>query len=97
MSSLLSLLALAALWMNVTRGPLAGRVACLAGVLPLVVIANTARVTLVLLVANALGEEAALGFFHGVSSLVLFGLALVGLVAFGRTVGCRLPTPVISS
>jgi exosortase len=89
MSSLLSLLALAALWTYATRGSLPGRAAVLLSVLPLVVLANTARVTLVLLVANWLGQDAALGFFHGASSLVLFGLALGGLLLISRLVGCK--------
>jgi exosortase len=89
MSSLLSLLALAALWTYATRGSLTGRAAVLLSVLPLVVLANTARVTLVLLVANWLGQDAALGFFHGASSLVLFGLALSGLLLISRLVGCK--------
>ncbi len=97
MSSLLSLLALAALWMYVARGPLTGQLAIVTGVLPLVLIANTVRVTLVLLVAALFGEDAALGFFHGASSFVLFGLALTGLLAFSRLVGCKLPTFATSS
>ena len=90
MSSLLSLLALAALWTYTTRGSLPGRVAVFFSVLPLVLLANTARVTLVLLVANWLGQDAAVGFFHGASSLVLFGLALSGLLLISRLVGCKL-------
>jgi len=78
MSSLLSLLSLAALWVYATRGHLRGRVAVVAAVLPLVLVANTSRVTLVLLIASMFGQDAALGFFHGASSLVLFGLALAG-------------------
>jgi exosortase/archaeosortase family protein len=58
-------------------------------VIPLVVLANTTRVTLVLLVASAFGQDAAVGFFHGASSLVLFGLALGGLLCVSRIVGCR--------
>jgi exosortase len=92
MSSLLSLLSLAALWMYATRGSLSGRVAVFAAVLPLVVVANTVRVTLVLLVGASFGENAALGFFHGASSLVLFGVALTGLLGVSRIVGCKLPT-----
>jgi exosortase len=91
MSSLLSLLALAALWTFVAQGRLAARAAVILGVLPVVVLANTVRVTLVLVVAHVLGQDAALGFFHGVSSLVLFGTALVGLLCISRMVGCRLP------
>jgi exosortase len=93
MSSLLSLLALAALWTFVARGKVTGRVAVIASVLPLVVVANTIRVTLVLVVAHLMGQDAALGFFHGASSLVLFGTALGGLFMISRIVGCKLPTP----
>jgi exosortase len=97
MSSLLSLLALTSLWIYSTRGSLASKAIVLLGVPPLVMLANTVRVTSVLAVANSLGQDAALGFFHGASSLVLFGLSLLGLLALGRLVGCRLPTPAISS
>jgi exosortase len=97
MSSLLSLLSLAALWIYVTRGPVAGKMAIFAGVLPLVIVANTTRVTLVLLTAASFGEDAAVGFFHGASSLVLFGLALGGLLMLSRTVGCKFPTLATSS
>jgi exosortase/archaeosortase family protein len=55
-------------------------------------VANTTRVTLVLLLANWMGQDAALGFFHGASSLVLFGVAMVGLVLVSRMVGCRVTT-----
>jgi exosortase len=89
MSSLLSLLALAALWTYATRGSQLSRAAVLLSVLPLVLLANTTRVTLVLLVANWFGQDAAIGFFHGASSLVLFGLALGGLLLISRLVGCK--------
>jgi exosortase len=89
MSSLVSLLALAALWVYAARGTVPARLAVLLSVVPLTIIANTLRVTLVLVVANWLGQDAAIGFFHGASSLVLFGLALSGLVGVSRLVGCR--------
>ena len=90
MSSLLSLLTLASLWVYVTKGSLPARAAVVAGVLPLVVLANSARVALVVFVGAQFGEDAALGFFHGASSLVLFGVALLGLVILSRIVGCKL-------
>jgi len=89
MSSLVSLLALAALWVYVTRGGLPARAAIILSVLPLVVVANTLRVTLVLLVAWHFGQDAALGFFHGASSLLLFGVSLGGLLLVSRIVGCK--------
>jgi exosortase len=89
MSSLVSLLALAALWVYAARGTLPARGAVLLSVIPLTIVANTLRVTLVLVVAHWFGQDAAIGFFHGASSLVLFGLALSGLVGVSRLVGCR--------
>jgi exosortase len=89
MSSLVSLLALAALWAYVARGALPAQLATVLSVLPVVIVANTMRVTLVMLVASWFGQDAALGFFHGASSLVLFGLALSGLMLVSWMVGCR--------
>ena len=89
MSSLVSLLALAALWTSVNRGSVGARAAVVLSVLPLVIVANSTRVALVLVVANLLGQETALGFFHGASSFVLFSVALAGLALVSRTVGCE--------
>jgi exosortase len=88
MSSLLSLLALSAVWTYVANGTLPARLAVLLSVVPIVVVANTTRVTLVLLVASWLGQDAAEGFFHGASSLLLFGIALGGLLLVSRSMGC---------
>jgi exosortase len=93
MSSLVSLLALAALWTYAARGSLTARAAVLLSVAPLAIFANSARVTMVLLVAHWFGQDAALGFFHGASSLVLFGLALSGLLMVSRLVGCQVFAP----
>jgi exosortase len=89
MSSLVSLLALAALWVYAARGSLTGRMAVLLSVVPLTILANSLRVTLVLVVAHWFGQDAALGFFHGASSLVLFGFALGGLLVVSRVAGCK--------
>jgi exosortase len=92
MSSLVSLLALAALWVYLAGGSAFARSAVVLAVLPIVVLANGLRVTLVLAVASTLGVDAAIGFFHGASSLVLFAIAIGGLLVVGRAVGLRAPT-----
>jgi exosortase len=97
MSSLLSLLALGALWTHVAKGPLPARLVVIASILPLVVVANSTRVALVLVVASWFGQDAALGFFHSVSSLILFGMALIGLMLVSRSVGCKTLTLASSS
>ncbi|MBV9355837.1 MAG: exosortase/archaeosortase family protein [Chloroflexi bacterium] len=89
MSSLVALLALASLWIYLSRGQLWARLVVLASVPPLVVAANSVRVALVLLVGDRFGEAAALGYFHGLSSLVLFGVALSGLLLISRGVRCQ--------
>jgi exosortase/archaeosortase family protein len=89
MNSLLALLGLAGVWLCLSQGSLTRRAAVVASVLPLVISANTVRVVLVMLVANWYGQDAAIGFFHGASSLVLFALAVMGLFAVSRVAGCR--------
>jgi len=93
MSSLVSLLALGTLWTYAARGSMTSRAAVLLSVPPLAIFANSARVTMVLVVAHWFGQDAALGFFHGASSLVLFGLALSGLLMVSRLVGCQVLAP----
>jgi exosortase len=90
MSSLLSLLALSSLWIYLADARPPARVAVILSVLPIVIAANVVRVTLVLGVAFYLGPDTAIGFFHGASSAVLFGVALASLMAFSWVVGCRL-------
>ena len=89
MSSLVALLALASLWIYLSRGRPWARLVVLASVPPLVIVANSVRVALVLLVGDRFGEAAALGYFHGLSSLVLFGVALGGLLVVSRSVRCQ--------
>ena len=92
MSSLLSLLTLSALLIYAMRGSIPAKSAVVLSVLPLVVVANTLRVTLVLVIASRFGQDAALGFFHGASSLILFGVAMYGMFVVSQVVRCKLPT-----
>ena len=89
MNSLLPLLTLAGVLLYIVRATPVGALGVLASVLPLVIVANTIRVESVLLVASRFGQEAAEGFFHGASSLVLFGLAFAGLLIVTRVARCR--------
>jgi exosortase len=50
--------------------------------LPLAIIGNIARVTTILLVAQAFGQEAAGGLYHDYSSFIFFPVALLGMVVF---------------
>lgn len=50
--------------------------------LPLAVLGNMARVTTIMLVAQAFGQEAAGGLYHDYSSFIFFPVALLGMVVF---------------
>jgi exosortase len=91
MSALVAMLALALLWVAIAQGPLPARLVVLLSVLPLVALANTLRVALVLLVAAWFGPEAALGFFHGASGLLLFAMIIGALGLVSWRIGCRIP------
>ena len=50
-------------------------------ILPVAVIVNIIRVVVLILITYHLGDEAAQGFLHGTTGMVLFGMAL--LIIFG--------------
>jgi len=78
--SLIALVALGALFAYMTRGSLWKRLALFASAVPLAVLANVVRISVLCVVANVWGIDAALGFFHDFSGLLLFMIAFVGLV-----------------
>jgi len=78
--SLIALVALGALYAYLTKGPLWKRVVLFVSAVPLAVLANIVRISVLCAVANVWGVDAALGFFHDFSGLLLFLIAFVGLV-----------------
>lgn len=87
--SLVALLALAAVWACVVRGPRLARIALLALAIPLASLANLLRVTSLLWVADRWGLETAQRYYHDFSGPVFFALALVGLLAVSWGLRCR--------
>ncbi|MBD3367977.1 MAG: exosortase [Candidatus Eisenbacteria bacterium] len=87
--SLIALLALGALFGYFSRGPVWKRVALFASALPIAVAANIVRIMLLCVVANVWGIETALGFFHDVSGVIIFVIALIGLFIVRRLLGIR--------
>lgn len=87
--SLVALLALAAVWAYVVRGPWLARVALLILAVPLASVANLLRVTSLLWVAGRWGLEAGLRYYHDFSGPVFFALALAGLLAASWGLRCR--------
>jgi exosortase len=72
LSSLVALLCLGGLVIGVVNTTPPRRVLMMMLVLPIVFVANTARVTLVLFLARSFGLAVAQGFIHGLFSAVLF-------------------------
>ncbi len=73
-----------------TPGGAWNRIALLALVIPLALVANTVRIAVLLLVANAWGSEAAMSYYHDYSSYVFFALALGLLILASGGLRCPL-------
>ena len=86
--SLISLITLSTLWTalmprHTTRWQ---RLTVVASSIPIAVVANMVRIILLVLLAAVYGSEAAEGFLHYGSGIVVFGVALVVLAWLSRTV-----------
>jgi len=89
MKTLVALLALTALVAYLSRGPTWKRWALFAAGAPVALLANVVRIVVILFIAAFAGAEAAEGFLHGASGVVVFALALAGLLLLGRALGLR--------
>jgi len=89
MKTLVALMALAALLAYLARGAMWKRVVLFGAGIPIALAANAARIVVILLIATFAGAEAAEGFFHGASGIVVFILALAGLLVVVRALGLR--------
>ena len=94
-----ALTSLAALIAYLAEGPVWKRwVVAVAGP-PLALMGNVGRILCVLAIAAIAGPEAAAGFFHGFSGLLVFLIAVAGLLIVSWAIGLRLdpwrePAPV---
>jgi len=89
MNSLLSLLALATVFIYVLRCPRYKKAVLLSVTIPIAISANVLRVTSLLLLANAYGADTAIGFFHTLFSPLLFIIAFIFLILVSIIIGCR--------
>ena len=89
LKSSIAMAALSALLAFILAGPVWSRLFVLVAGVPMALLGNTVRILLTLVLARSIGPEAAEGFFHTLSGLVVFGVALAGLLAIARVVGCR--------
>jgi exosortase len=88
LSSLLALLCLGTLLVSLARASPLRRLFMLALIVPIILIANVVRVTLVLTLARVYGLAVVHGFIHGLFSAVLFLCALGLFCLVGSALGC---------
>jgi len=84
--SLVALVTLAALVAYEMTGPLAGRLALLLSAIPVAILANLVRVTLLFWIAHTFGPAAALAYYHDWAGFVVFLVALAVLIALARII-----------
>ena len=81
--SLLALTALTAAYANLTQRGLWRKWALFLMSIPLAILGNIVRVTSIAIVAEAFGEQIALGLYHDYSSYILFSVSIVLMVTSG--------------
>ncbi len=87
--SLIALVALGALFAYFTRAKTWKRIVLMLAAIPLAVIANTVRISVLCAVANVWGIDTAIGFFHDFSGFLLFFIALAGLFVVRALLRCE--------
>jgi exosortase len=85
--SIISLLMIAAIYSFALEGGMLMKYSIFISAVPLALDGNIIRITSVLFAARIYGQEAALNYFHDISSLIFFSIALIGLFAVGRCFG----------
>jgi exosortase len=82
--SLLALLALAGAYGYIAERDWARRLALLAAMVPLAVLSNAVRIALTILLTLRFGEAASHGFWHFLTGLQVFAVAVLGLALLQR-------------
>lgn len=78
--SLVTMCALALVYVYLLKGNLPKKLILLLSVVPLALLGNLIRIIILCLITYYLGEEAAQGFFHNFSGLVIFVIMITGLI-----------------
>jgi len=89
LKSAIAMSALGALLAYVAEGAAWRRLLLFALSVPVALLANAVRIWVTLIMGASLGVEVAEGFFHGLSGVVVFLVALGGLLMVGRLLGCQ--------
>jgi exosortase B len=95
--SITSLSALGVLFIYITgRASWLHKFLMLASILPLAMIANLIRVIALVLITYHLGDEAGQGYLHGTAGMVMFMVAMLGLISWDSILARVLPAAAIS-
>jgi exosortase len=89
-NTLISLLALAAIFIYVLKCPFYKKAALFCISIPIAISANILRVTSILLIAHQYGSDAAMKFFHDFSNPFLLVIAFTVLILISIITGCKL-------
>lgn len=89
LKSAIAMLALGALLAYLVKAPLWKRLVIFVSSLPVALLANAVRIWLTVVLGTALGHEAAEGFFHTASGMIVFVLAFLGLFGVTVLLKCR--------
>jgi exosortase len=89
LKSIITLLALGTLYAYIVRAAWWRRAVLVIATVPVALLANACRIVVLLLIARSMGANAAEGFFHSFSGVVVFGIGLGALYGVGRLLGCR--------
>lgn len=91
--SLISLLALGALFTQFMCGSAVRKITLFLTAIPIALGSNVLRIMLLLLVTHVYGENVALGFFHDLSGVLVFVFAFAGLALANHMLKCHIVKP----
>ncbi len=86
--TLISLLAVSTVFAYAVEGQLNRKIILTLSALPIAAAANILRVSSILLIANYQGKEAAMQYYHDLSSILMFLIAVILLILVGRGLKC---------
>lgn len=90
MNTLISLLAVSAIFIHLLKCPLLKKAALFCITIPVAIVANILRVTAIILIADHYGVEVAMRLFHDFSSPFLFIIAFIFLILIGKLMRCKI-------
>ncbi len=91
--SLISLLALGAVFTQFISGSVLRKNILFLSAIPIALMSNVARIVLLLLATYVYGKNVAMGFFHDLTGMLVFVFAFIGLTIVIRLLRCQIIRP----